>query len=275
MPIGISVVVLTFNSEASIEATLKAALELSNDIHIVDSFSHDRTETIVRAAGANFWQHEFVNYGAQRNWAIANLPLRHGWELHLDADERPSAELVQRLRALSDASVDGIDGFLLPRLSFFLGRALRHGGMYPIWHCRLFRRGKGHCENRLYDQHFHVDGVTRQIDAPFFDDVRMPLAEWSARHVRWSTAEVDELLGGNAGGRIEPDRRGNPIQRKRHIKGLYYRLPLFLRAFAFFLYRYVVRCGFLDGTEGLIFYVLQTFWFRFLVDAEIYVRTRR
>lgn len=274
LAIGISVVILTFNSDKSIETTLLAAKSVSDDIHVVDSFSTDRTEEIVRAAGAHFYQHGFVNYGAQRNWAIDNLPLRHGWELHLDADERPSPDLVQQLRALTAASVEGVDGFLIPRLSFFLGRAIRHGGMYPIWHCRLFRRGKGRCENRLYDQHFYVEGMTSRIEAPFIDDVRMPLAEWSVRHVRWSEAEVDELLSIEKSARIQGKWTGNAVERQRQRKSLYYRAPCFLRAFLFFIYLYVFLAGFLDGKEGLIFFVLQSFWFRFLIDAQIYERKR-
>jgi glycosyltransferase involved in cell wall biosynthesis len=272
MALSISVVILTFNSEASIAQTLDGAFAISDDVHVVDSFSQDGTEAIVRSTPVHFVQHEFVNYGAQRNWAIDTLPLRCDWELHLDADERPSTQLISGLKTLSAADAEGVDGFLLPRLSVFMGRPLRHGGMYPVWHCRLFRRGKGRCEDRLYDQHFYVDGPTRKLDAPFIDDVRMSLSDWSARHVRWSAAEVAELEAEAGAGRIKGDWSGNAIEQKRKIKGAYYRLPLFARAFLFFLYRYFVRAGFLDGKEGFIFYVLQTFWFRFLVDAQIYER---
>ena len=65
--------------------------------------------------------------------------------------------------------------------------------MFPIWHMRLFRHGKGRCENREYDQHFVVTGTTRKLNAPIIDDMRMPLSEWVSRHNRWSDAEVCEL----------------------------------------------------------------------------------
>src|SRR5262245_11769767 len=97
---AISVVILTFNAEATIGATLAAARRVSDDIHVVDSGSTDRTLDIVRAAGARVLQHPFENYGAQRNWAIDNTPLTHGWELHLDADERPTEELIAALESL-------------------------------------------------------------------------------------------------------------------------------------------------------------------------------
>jgi hypothetical protein len=98
----------------------------------------------------------------------------------------------------------------------------------------------------------------------------MPLGEWVVRHNRWADAEADELQHGSASPGVTPKLGGNPVERKRALRGTYNRLPWFLRAFLLFLYRYVVRLGFLDGRAGLIFFVLQTFWFRFLIDAKVY-----
>src|SRR5262249_41206061 len=146
------------------------------------------------------------------------------------------------------------------RLVHFLGRPIRHGGMYPIWHMRLFRRGKGRCEDRRYDQHFHVDGPTRQIEAPMIDDIRTSLSEWTQRHNRWADSEAAELAEPATGLVIGGQIAGTPVQRKRALRGAYNRSPLFARALGLFLYRYVLRLGFLDGVPGLIFFVLQTFW---------------
>jgi glycosyltransferase involved in cell wall biosynthesis len=269
----VSVVVLTFNSEATIGATLSSARAISDDVHVVDSGSTDRTVEIARAAGAYVVDHPFENYGAQRNWAIDNLQLRHDWELHLDADERLSPELARDLpRLTSSGQSESVVGYYVPRLVHFHGRALRHGGMYPIYHLRLFRRHRGRCEARKYDQHFFVDGPTVNLDSPMIDDIRLPLGEWTNRHNRWADAEVDELM--NPGSGVIQPGAGNPVAEKRGQRDLYYRQPMFLRAFLLFLYRYIWKRGFLDGTEGLIFYVLQTLWFRFLVDAKLYERRK-
>jgi len=268
----LSVVLLSFNSEATLGATLASARLVSEDIHVVDSGSTDKTLAIAAGAGAHVVQHPFENYGRQRNWAIDNLPLKYGWQLHLDADERLTPELVERINGLKAGFPAGIDGYFIPRLTYFLGHPIRHGGMYPIWHMRLFRSGKGRCEDRKYDQHFRCDGPTAQIDAAMIDDVRMSLSEWTARHNRWADAEADELLNPSEAGVIAGRFAGDPVQRKRALRGGYNRAPLFLRAFGLFFYRYVLRLGFLDGMPGFIFFVLQTFWFRFLVDAKIYER---
>ena len=275
MTLPISVVVLTKDSAATIGATLASVAALSDDVHVVDSGSTDATLEIVRAAGAQVVAHPFESYGAQRNWAIETLALRHPWELHLDADERVTPELAAALVALfAEEPPAAVEGFHLPRLVHFLGRPIRHGGMYPIWHLRLFRRGRGRCERRRYDQHFYVAGETRRIDAPMIDDIRMPLSEWTARHNRWSDAAVAELLDPTTEGVLTPGNR-DPVARKRAQRNAYQRLPPFLRPLLLFLYRYVWRGGFRDGMPGLIFFVLQTFWFQFLIDAKLWERRRQ
>jgi glycosyltransferase involved in cell wall biosynthesis len=271
---AISVVVLTFNAETTIGATLAAARRVSDDIHVIDSGSTDRTLEIVRGFGAKVLHHPFENYGAQRNWAIDNTQLAYGWELHLDADERPTDELIAALERLkAQGPADGVVGYYIPRLVHFHGRALRHGGMYPIWHLRLFKRGHGRCEQRRYDQHFYVDGNSARLDAPMIDDIRTPLGEWTQRHNRWADAEVEEIINPQTAGVIAGG-SGDPVAVKRAQRARYYRQPMFLRAFLLFVYRYFWKRGFLDGREGLIFYVLQTLWFRFLIDAKLYERRK-
>ena len=126
---------------------------------------------------------------------------------------------------------------------------------------------------RRYDQHFHVEGRTARLKAPMIDDIRMTLSEWVVRHNRWAEAEVEQMLAGNDPGVLVHGRLGgNPLERQRARRALYERLPPLLRPFLLFAYRYVVRLGFLDGREGLIFYVLQAFWFRFLIDAKLLER---
>lgn len=264
-----SVILLTFNSEETLGATLSSARRLSDEIFVVDSFSKDGTVELARSMGATVVQHPFENYGAQRNWAIDYLPITRPWQLHLDADEWMDEELVAAIQALSEDPEHS--GYFLPRYLRFLGRVLRHGGMNPTWHLRLFRTGVGRCEDRKYDQHFLLkSGTSGKLRGMMIDDIRMSLTEWTARHNRWADGEVAELEAGESHGRVSPDPLGNPVQRKRYLRRQYDRVPLFMRPFLLFLYRYFVRLGFLDGTEGFIFWVLQTFWFRFLVDAKIW-----
>jgi glycosyltransferase involved in cell wall biosynthesis len=271
-----TVIILTFNSEDSLANTLSRALLISDEIFIVDSFSKDGTAELARSMGATVVEHAFLHYGAQRNWAIDNLPITRDWQLHLDADEVLDDRLVDAILSLPEEQE--CTGFFLARYLRFLGRVLRHGGMSPTWHLRLFRTGIGRCEDRKYDQHFLVNsGKTTRLAGSMIDDMRMPLTEWTARHNRWSDGEVlelqtQELQNHPAEGRVRPDPMGNPAQRKRFLRQIFNRSPLFVRPVALFIYRYFFRLGFLDRMEGTIYWVLQTFWFRFLVDAKIWER---
>jgi glycosyltransferase involved in cell wall biosynthesis len=269
--VKISIIILTYNSETSISTTLRSVACLSDDIFVVDSFSTDHTVKIASAHGANVVQHAFEHYGAQRNWAISSLPFRYRWQLHLDADEWLTPELCEEIRTLPEEGE--FAGFYLPRMMCFLGRTIRHGGLAPTWHMRLFRTEHGQCEDRRYDQHFYIRaGRTARLNGHVIDDVRMCLSEWTSRHNRWSDAEVQEQCSGDSTGRIKGRPFGTPVERKRFLRDLYNDFPLFLRPFALFFYRYVIRFGFLDGSEGFIFYLLQTFWFRLLIDAKLFER---
>lgn len=264
-----SVILLTFNSEKTIGATIRRTHLISDEVLIVDSYSTDGTVALATSLGAKVVQHPFENYGAQRNWAISNLPSTRSWQLHLDADELMDDRLVNAIRELPEDTTES--GFFLPRYVRFLGRMLRHGGMSPTWHMRLFRAGAGRCEDRRYDQHFILlHGMPGRLPGVLIDDIQISLSEWTARHNRWSDAEVAELENRETAGRLKPKLSGTPPERKRFFRERYNRLPLFIRAFCLFFYRYFLRLGFLDGTPGLIFWILQTFWFRFLIDAKIW-----
>ncbi len=270
----VSVVVLTFNSERTLPGTLRSVSSISDDVVVVDSLSGDDTVLIARNAGARVFQHVFTSYGAQRNWAIDNLELKYQWQLHLDADERLDATLARSVAQRDEEP--GIEGYIVARYLRFLGRDLHHGGLAPTWHLRLFRAASAHCEERRYDQHFYLrTGATRVLEGSMVDDIQMNLSEWTLRHNRWSDAEVEETLFKSTAPGVVGRFWGTRIERRRALRDTYNILPLFLRPVLLFSYRYVLCAGFLDGKEGLIFWVLQTFWFHFLVDAKIFEAQRR
>jgi glycosyltransferase involved in cell wall biosynthesis len=240
------------------------------ELFIVDSGSVDRTTEIAEAHEAIVKHHPFENYAAQRNWALDNLPFATPWVLHLDADERLTPELVNEINDLLADPPPHVAGFLLRRRTVFMGRWIRHGGHYPSHHLRLFRTGSGRCENRLYDQHFVLEGSVGTVKADYIDVVTSSLVTWTVRHARWAGMEARELVALSKGaGQVRPKVFGNPIERRRWWRNMYGRGPLFVRAFVYWSYRYFLRLGFLDGKEGLVFHFLQGFWFRFLIDALI------
>jgi len=274
---SISAIVLTFNEERNLPECLASLAGWVDEIFVVDSGSTDGTVDIARQAGARVYEHAFEHYGAQRNWAIDHLPIASGWTLHIDADERITPELHRSITAALAREPREVEGFLVSRRTMFMGRWIRHGGHYPAWHLRLIRTGAGRCEDRLYDQHFYVTGAVQKLQGDLIDTWTPDVATFTARHLRWAALEAAEheapaAAAGRIRGRLGSD---NAIEQRRWLRDWYARLPLFVRPTAYFLYRYVVRLGFLDGRPGLVFHVLQGFWFRFLVDALILERRLR
>jgi glycosyltransferase involved in cell wall biosynthesis len=145
----VAAVVLTYNEERNLPDCLASLSGWVSEIFVVDSGSTDGTLAIAREAGATVLQHPFEHYGAQRNWAIDNIPTTAPWTLHIDADERVTPELSESITAAlagDEQSLVRTDGFLVSRRTMFMGRWIRHGGHYPAWHLRLIRTGAGRCE---------------------------------------------------------------------------------------------------------------------------------
>lgn len=273
---SLTTIILTFNSAASLEQVVHSCRELSKRVLVVDSGSTDGTVDLAHSLGCEVTNHPFENYSRQRNWAQQHAQLApDDWVLHLDSDEVLSPELAANIRqALAVPPPPRVDGFLVRRLSYFLGQPIRYGHINPSWHLRLFRAGQGACEDRLYDQHFLVPGKTRKLDGLLLDLQLTSLEAWTASHNRWSSAEAREVTqeqsrDGSAH-TLPATLRGDSRMKKRWLKNnLWYRAPLLARPLAFFLYSYFLRLGFLDGKVGLVYHFLQAFWFRFLVDAKI------
>ena len=274
--VPLSVIILTFNEERNIGACLESVIPWAQEVLVVDSGSTDRTLDIVGSYGTRVFSHPFQNYSHQRNWAQNNLPLSYEWVFHVDADERVSLRLAESIRHFfsNTSNEDSISGLMLRRKIIFFGKPIVHGGLYPTYHCRIFRKQHGRCEDREYDQHFLVEGKTRTIEADLLEITATSLFSWTAKHNKWAQMEAHQLLkdcGEHEPATIQPKIIGSPIERRRWLRSsVYARTPIFVRAFLYFLTRYVLRGGFLDGTPGLIYHVLQGFWFRFYVDACCY-----
>ncbi len=275
----ISAVVLTYNEEKNVEDCLRSLAGWVGEIYVVDSGSMDGTLEVARKYTDKIVQHPFDDYSKQRNWAQDTLPLQNRWILHVDADERVSPELEASIRNFFDSgAMDRHAGAMFSRRTVFMGRWIRHGGHYPVYHVRLFRKEAGRCEDRLYDQHFLVTGSVATLQGDLIDILTSELDEWTVRHVRWAGAEAREARREKQAGdsrQMAARLVGGAMQRRRWLRSVAFgHAPLFSRAFLYFFYRYVIRLGFLDGVEGLIFHFLHACWFRFYIDAKIWEQMR-
>lgn len=273
---SLDLIVLTYNEELNLDHCLESVRGLASHIFVVDSGSTDRTVEIARRHDAHVVTHEFTNQAQQFNWALANLPIRSEWVLRLDADEYLSDELREEIARLLPQLPDGISGLYIKRRMVFLGRWIRFGAYYPVWLLRLFRHGQARSEQTEMDEHIVLlGGVSRQLHHDFIHHDRKDLSDWLHKHESYAARQARVLLrlrkGGDKVDGVRPKLWGSQAERKRWLKGNFYsRTPLFARAFLYFLYRYFLRLGFLDGIEGLIFHFLHACWYLFYVDAKIY-----
>lgn len=272
MKSAVTVIILTYNEEKNIKACLDSIIGFSDHVFVVDSGSTDKTLAIVESFGVNITTHPFENYAQQRNWALHNLPITTDWILNIDADHRLTSELKANIyEQLEKGIPDDVNGFLASRRTMFMGKWIKYGGHYPTYHAVMFRRGFGKCEEKLYDQHFLVNGKTIKLKGDIIDLITESLTTFTERHNKWSSLEAEQQVNStNKDDTIKGSLTGNAIQIRRYIKNIYEKFPLFIRPFIYFTIRYFFRLGFLDGRRGLIFHFLQCFWFRFLIDAKIY-----
>lgn len=271
----ISVLILTRNEEIHIERCIKSALRLTSNIYVVDSNSLDRTRDIAFSAGVNVLSGDFGNFADKINWAIDSIIWPTPWILRLDADEVLTDNLVAFLPRILENAKENVSGFYLRRQLWFLGRWIKHGGIYPTFSMRLWRRGCAHSEIRNLDEHMLLSsGHALTLKLDIVDNPLTDLASWIDKHNRYSTIEAETFFSKKDQQNfnlIQPRFWGSSVERMRWLKlKLFYRLPLFGRPVIYFFYRYIFRLGFLDGREGLLFHFMHTLWYRFLVDGKIY-----
>lgn len=270
----ITVIILTYNEELHIERAISNAKKFAKEIFVVDSFSTDKTIEIAKRLGAQVFQHEFKYQADQFNWALDNLPIETEWVFRLDADEYLTDELILEIKNTLDRTTkdNGINGYTAPRLMMFLGKYIEHG-IVPMIILRLFRYGYGRVEDKKMDEHIMLsEGSVGKLTNPFFDDNHNGLTWWTQKHNGYSTREALDLLATeySIGTDNGVANTGEHSAYVRKMKLRYVRLPLFWRALAFFIYRYIFRLGFLDGKEGFLWHFLQGFWYRCLADAKVY-----
>ncbi len=265
----IAAIILTKNEEINLPACLESLEDVASEVYVVDSGSTDRTVEIAGRCGARVLAHDFASHAAQFNWALDRIDTDAEWILRIDADERLSVELRRDLAHRLAGVGSEVAGLLIPRRVHFLGQCIRHGDTYPVWQLRLWRKGAGRVEDTWMDEHVVLAaGRTAKLRGDLIHQIPLSLSEWTRKHDAYAMRECKDILAGHvADARLAPGQ----ARLKRILKThLYLRLPLFYRAFGYWFYRYFLRLGFLDGTEGLIYHFLQAFWYRFLVDAKLY-----
>lgn len=275
--VAIAAVILTKDEERHIARCIRSLQGVCAEIWVIDSYSTDRTCEMAEELGARVVRHPWKNYATQFNFAVYECPIQSEWIWRIDADEFLEGDLGEAVKSALAQSAPNVNGVYVRKRIDFMGRPLLHGGWYPSYHLKIFRRGHGDCENRWMDEHIRLfDGTAitvedgNQVDANLND-----LTWWTEKHNGYALREMVDMLLMEYGlddsaKEVQPKFFGTEEQRKRWLKLRYVRSPLFVRPFVNFFLRYVLKGGFRDGKEGLIWHILQGFWYRMLVDAKVY-----
>ncbi len=283
--VDLTVVILTKNEEKNLRKCIESFRGIARRFVIVDSFSTDSTEELCKqlnselqkiGSSLDFYQNKWVDYATQLNWGLTQTNITTEWSMRMDADEELMENLAQEIDQRLDNIKVPINGIILRRRVFFMGKWIKHGGRYPELLLRIFRTGKALCEQKIMDEHMILsDGKTVEFKYDLIDNNQKDLEWWTAKHNWYSNREVLDhqmTLENKVDSSLETGGESTgQAKMKRAVKNKgYYRLPKFWRAHLYFIYRYYIKLGFLDGTEGKIFHFLQAYWYRFLVDAKMY-----
>jgi len=271
----ITVIILTFNEEIHLARCIESLLPLTADIVVVDSLSTDRTIEIARQYGTRVLERAWENnHSIQFNWALTQLdPNQTEWVLRIDADEVLTPELVVQLQQALPRLDGEIVGVHFYRKMRFQGKLIKHGGVGRNKVSRLFRYGHGRSEARWMDEHIKIDGKCIDLSGHMIDDNLNSVSWWISKHNNYASREAIDLLNLKyqfiALDSVSDSDTKSSISKKRWIKeNLYAKLPLGMRSFSYFFYRYILLAGFLDGSVGTQFHFLQAFWYRYLVDIK-------
>lgn len=246
----ISVVILTLNEGCNLQRCMDS-VGWSDDVVVVDSGSSDDTVEIARAAGARVLVRPFDTFAGQRNHAMGTGDFRHAWVLHLDADEVVPPALRDEMLAIAAQSAPPYPVYRLPSRLIFMGRWLRHAGMYPAYQVRLGQADAlrfvdyGHGQREAQSPEF-VGTCRNALDHHNFSK---GINDWFGRHLRYARREAMQAIDESSQPLVLRQLwRGDSTTRRRALKRLAYRMPL--RPLLRFLYIYVVKRGFLDGVAG-------------------------
>ena len=137
--LSLTAIILTLNEENNIEECINSIKLIASRIVVVDSYSTDGTESICKRLGVDFYQHEFVNHAKQFDYALKNTNINTKWVIRIDADERLTPESANEILELCNQHQnDEVNGLVLRFKYFFLGKFLKHGGVYPFLKLSVF-----------------------------------------------------------------------------------------------------------------------------------------
>lgn len=242
---SISGVVISFNEEEGIARCLES-LAFCDEIVVVDSNSTDATPSIAARCSAKVITQPFLGYVKQKNFALDQCA--HDWVVSLDADEALDPECQRAIQDALAREDDTTSGYVLDRMTYFLGVWHDRGEWYPDRQMRVFRRSRARWVGRDPHDRVELQGPTRQLAGH--------LRHWNYRDLQDHIAQIEKFSGLQA--------------REMFDEGLRFRLTdLLFRPFSRFFRGYFLRRGFLLGVPGFLVSI-STAYYVFMKYARLW-----
>jgi glycosyltransferase involved in cell wall biosynthesis len=211
----------------------------ADEIVVIDSGSTDRTIAICREYTEAVISREWQGYARQKNSAIDRTT--GDWVLSLDADEPIEPALAEEIKAII-SSTDSLDGYRIPRKTIFLGKWVKHGGWYPDYNLRLFRKGKGRFQERAVHEAVRVEGTVGSTRHAIEHHTYPDIASYMTRINSYSSLAVDVMAD------------------KGISKSKASWVMILMRPLLTFIHKYFFRRGFLDGKHGLVLNLFHSYY---------------
>lgn len=271
-----SFIILTYNEEINLPGLLQSIASLDAPVFVLDSGSTDATLEICEKYHVKTASHPFENHPKQWDFALKHFDIQTNWVICLDADQQVSPELLLHLKNFNEQDFADVDGIYFNRKNFFKGQWIKHGGYFPFYLLKMFRKEVGFSDlNENMDHRFIVPGKTMIWKDGYLREENLKenkIKFWIDKHNIYS-----DLLAHEEVERLQKIRRqtlkqklgGTPDERTAWLKNIWWKLPRYWRPTIYFSYRMIFQLGFLDGKKGIIFHFLQGFWFRLVVDVKI------
>lgn len=223
----LSVIIITRNEQANLDACLSSVCEIADEIVIVDSFSTDDTLSIAKSYKAVISSPpDWLGFGTQKNRAL-DLATKD-WVLSIDADERLTQELRDEIKSALANPLS--DCYAIPRRSHYCGRLINYSGWNPDFVTRLFKRGTA----RFSDHLVHERLLTNSPVSKF----NLPMLHYSVNNFSQVLHKIDRYSTDSAQQAFSAGKKSSVFNAVLH--GLW----AFIRTYFF-------KLGFLDGGHGL------------------------
>jgi glycosyltransferase involved in cell wall biosynthesis len=224
----VSAVIIVYDEERNLPSCLET-LSWADEIVVVDSYSQDRTVEVARKHTDAIYQRKYQGHIDKKRFAVSKAS--HDWVFSIDADERATSELVEEIKAVLSKGGDGRDAYTMPRITWHLGRWIRHGEWHPDRVTRLFRKSRMRYEGTEPHDRVIIDGLTGHLKGKLLHYNYRDYAHQIRTVQAYSDLAARDMLGNKAHAGI---------------------LNLVFRpAFRFFKC-YFLKLGFLDGWPGFI-----------------------